>query len=46
MTEKSEAMLMQHEKNGEGREDTLNDGVAERSIIKGKENKSKSQRKR
>lgn len=45
MTEKSEAMLLQHEKNGEGIEDTLNDGVAERSIIKEKENKSKNQRK-
>lgn len=46
MTEKSEVMLLQLEENGEGREDTLNDGVAERSIIKEKENKSKSQRKR
>ena len=37
MTEKSEVMLLQHEKNGEGREDTLNDGVAERCIIKEKD---------
>lgn len=34
MTEKSEAMLLQHEKNVKKREDTLNDGVAEGSIIK------------